>query len=134
MVFDSREAEAHGVRSNQHMSQLLNIITSPDPGVRDSSLDAFCRDASLEQLLDEARALDGFRRECPNLYERVRALFFLYAIHRFHLPVRLAANAAGSVPFEGYNHLLARRFEEAIDVFLAHQREHGISDSIASAL
>src|SRR6185295_14391835 len=68
------------------------------------------------------------------LYERVRALFFLYAIHRFHLPARLPAASRGLVPFDGYNHLLARRFEEAIDVFLAVQRETGASDAISSAL
>ena len=32
--------------------------------------------------------LDAFRRCAENLYERVRTLFFLYAIHRFHLPGR----------------------------------------------
>ena len=32
--------------------------------------------------------LDAFRRRSDNLYERVRALFFLYAIHRFHLPLK----------------------------------------------
>ncbi len=41
-----------------------------------------------------AQALDRFRRASDNLYERVRALFFLYAIHRFHLPLRAAAGSA----------------------------------------
>jgi hypothetical protein len=42
---------------------------------------------TLEELLAECRELDDFRRSCDNLYERVRALFFLYAIHRFHIPL-----------------------------------------------
>mgnify|MGYP003434266561 CR=1 FL=1 len=89
---------------------LLDLITSPDPAQRDRSLDDVCAQAALAELLAECEALDTFRRTSQNLYERVRALFFLYAIHRFHLPTRpelttsqpgsyrvVVANAAGSV-------------------------------------
>jgi hypothetical protein len=113
---------------------LRSIITSEDPAVRDSSLEAFARDASVEQLLAECQDLDEFRRAEGNLYFRVRALFFLYAIHRFHLPLKLPADGRGAIPFEGYNHLLLRRFDEGIDVFLASQAAHGPSDAISSAL
>ena len=116
------------------MSELIRIITAAEPGIRNRSLDAFARDASLDTLLAECRALDAFRRESDNLYERVRALFFLYAIHRFHLPNKQGARHSGPIPFPGYIHLLNRRFEEAIDVFLASQRTHGANDSISSAL
>ena len=50
--------------------------------------------ASAEALLAECAALDAFRRQSDNLYERVRALFFLYAIYRFHLPGKLSARGA----------------------------------------
>ena len=113
---------------------LVNIITSDDPGVRDLSLDSFCRRASIERLLAECDELDRFRRQSENLYERVRALFFLYAIHRFHLPAKPNYPAQGHVPFEGYNHLLSRRFEEAIDSFLAAMKRNGPGDPISSAL
>ena len=113
---------------------LIKIITSDDPKVRDSSLDAFCRDAAVDRLLDECEGLDQFRRRSENLYERVRALFFLYAIHRFHLPAKPGYPTQGHVPFDGYNHLLSRRFEEAIDAFLAEQQKSGPSDPISSAL
>ncbi|HEX8524642.1 MAG TPA: UTP--glucose-1-phosphate uridylyltransferase [Tepidisphaeraceae bacterium] len=116
------------------MSQLLKIITSSDDVVRNVALDVYCRGAGPEVLIAECAALDEFRRTCPNLYERVRALFFLYAIHRFHLPQRLATGARGAVPFDGYNHLLSRRFEEAIEVFLGEMKAHGPSDGISSAL
>ncbi len=115
-------------------SELIGIITSQDPAVRDRALDSFCKDASLEQLLAECQALDEFRRSSENLYERVRALFFLYAIYRFHIPGKPGCPGAGHVPFDGYNKLLSRRFEEAIDVFLASQKQAGPSDSISSAL
>src|SRR5215216_3358755 len=114
-------------------NHLVEIITSADPTVRDRSLDAFCRAATLHELLGECAALDTLRHRSDNLYERVRALFFLYAIHRFHLPHKPGVASRGLVPFEGYTHLLNRRFEEAINVFLAAQA-HGPSDAISSAL
>jgi hypothetical protein len=113
---------------------LSDIITSPDPAVRNRSLDAFCRSASLEELLAESKELEKFRRRSENLYERVRALFFLYAIHRFHLPRKSGMNLRGFIPFQGHTHLLQRRFEEAIKVFLGSQEKQGPSDAISSAL
>ncbi|MEI6297632.1 MAG: UTP--glucose-1-phosphate uridylyltransferase, partial [bacterium] len=123
-------------------SSLVSIITAAEPGVRNQSLDELCQRLSLEQLLAECAELDGFRRESENLYERVRALFFLYAIHRFHIPNKLAtsqaagvgAAAAGLIPFNGFEHLLQRRFEEAIEVFLKVQETSGPSDGLSSAL
>ena len=123
------------------MSRLLPLITSPDPAVRHTALEAVCADLSAADLLAECAALDAFRRRHENLYERVRALFFLYAIHRFYLPARWSGDAAadaqpgrGLVPFAGYTHLLNRRFEEAIDHFLARQAAEGPSDGLSSAL
>ena len=84
--------------------RLASIITAADPAVRDRSLDELCREAPAEHLLAEAADLERFRRRSDNLYERVRALFFLYAIHRFHLPARLPVRrrAAGRrSPFDG---------------------------------
>ena len=116
------------------MSKLLNIITSGEASVRDTALAAACERLSLDELLAECEALDEVRREAENLYERVRALFFLYAVHRFHLPPKLPADRIGRIPFEGHEHLLNRRFFEAIDTFLAAVSEHGAGDSLSSAL
>ena len=113
---------------------LVNIITATDPAIRNQSVDAWCRTASIEGLLAEAAALDAFRRQSENLYERVRALFFLYAIHRFHLPGKPGLRQRGLVPFRGYEQLLQRRFEEAIDIFLSAQEREGPSDGLSSAL
>ena len=77
---------------------LLSIITSTDAAVRNRSLDAACLGLSLDELLDECQQLDTYRRSCDNLYDRVRCLFFLYAIHRFHLPTRLAGRESGRIP------------------------------------
>src|SRR5947208_11990176 len=110
------------------MTHLRTIITATDPVVRDASLDAFCRQASLDDLLAECADLERFRRGADNLYERVRALFFLYALYRFHLPARPELPRAGRVPFDGHRRLLDRRFDEAVQVFLAAQRAHGPGD------
>ena len=114
--------------------KLLTIITSEDPAIRDLPLELVCQSASPEQLLAECADLDAFRRNSDNLYQRVRALFFLYAVHRFVLPNKLDTTAAGLVSFDGYSHLLMRRFDEAIDVFLHALAENGPSDGICSAL
>ena len=98
------------------------------------SKDSFCRKMSLQELLDECRALDRLRRDNDNLYQRVRALFFLYAIHRFHLPLRQGFKVGGHVPYDGYTNLLRRRFEEAINIFLSDQESFGPNDAVSSAL
>jgi len=114
------------------LSSFTRVI-SGDGSQRDLSLDALCAGLSLDALMAECQELDNFRRNCDNLYERVRALFFLYAIHRFHIP-RLAATSPTLIPFAGYENLLKRRFEKAIEVFLATQAEQGASTALSSAL
>ena len=122
------------------MSVLLPVITSQDPAVRHRALENLCAGLSVAELLAECAALDRFRRQSDNLYERVRALLFLYGIHRFHLPPRLPEAASspepgrGLIPFPGFVHLLNRRFEEAIDSFLGVQAAEGPGDGVSSAL
>ncbi|MEN9677654.1 MAG: UTP--glucose-phosphate uridylyltransferase [Verrucomicrobiota bacterium] len=121
------------------MPSLVGLITSTDPAVRNQSIAALCRSASVPDLMEAAGELDAFRRRAENLYERVRALFFLYDLHRFHLPARLATAApadrpAAAIPFKGFEQLLHRRFEEAIETFLAQQQAEGASDGLSSAL
>lgn len=116
------------------MSDLLTIITSDDPGIRNRSLDSACHGLSAARLLAHCEDLERFRRRSDNLYHRVRALFFLYAIHRFHLPLRLSGRETGMIPFAGFEHLLSRRFAEAIDTFLAAQKQNGPTVTLSSAL
>ncbi len=116
------------------MSVLASIITATDAELRNRSLDAFCRAATLETLLSECDALDRLRHTNDSLYERVRALFFLYAVHRFHLQLKPGVASDGLIPFKGYDSLLNRRFEEAIRIFAAAQCANGPSEAISSAL
>lgn len=113
---------------------LVSLITADDSATRDLSLADACAPMDTSALLEECRELDAFRRESGNLYHQVRAIFFLQAIYRYHLPDKLPANASGSIPFEGYEDLLGRHFEEAIDTFLEIQAKDGPSDGISSAL
>ncbi|MEI8382811.1 MAG: UTP--glucose-1-phosphate uridylyltransferase [Planctomycetota bacterium] len=116
------------------MINLLSIITSTELAIRNQSLDTKCQGLSRDQLLSECEQLDRFRRQCDNLYDRVRSLFFLYAIHRFHLPNQLIGRENGHIPFGGYEHMLNRRYPEAIDVFLSRMTHDGPSVSLSSAL
>ncbi len=84
----------------------------------------------------ESEQLERFRSKAGNLYHRVRALFFLYSLHRYHIPEKLphGDGSGARIGFEGYEHFLQRRFEEAIQGFLKSQQEQGSSDAISSAL
>ena len=106
-------------------TDLLQVITSDDHNLRNTPLDRLCANLSKDELLEWCQRLDKFRRESANLYQRVRALFFLYAIYRFHLPPRLKGAETGTIPFHGYEQLLARRFPEAIESFLQLQSSAG---------
>ena len=101
----------------QSRSLLLRIILSKheeddnndnsgnNNNIRNLSLTTALQSLTTYDVLREVQVLDEFRRtrrssssssseeeeeesSTNNLYERVRALFFLYAVHRFHLPER----------------------------------------------
>jgi UDP-N-acetylglucosamine pyrophosphorylase len=116
------------------MSELITIIQSLNPVIKNKSLDEFCKNASLNELLDETTELEQFRKEESNLYKRVRALFFLYAIHRFYISEKTGIGIEGRIPFEAFEHLLKRRFEEAIDLLLKVQEKNGANEGVSSAL
>ena len=115
-------------------TNILEVIQSTDPDIRNRSLESLCDGASQDHLLDMTEELQRFWRENDNLYERVRALFMLSSIYRFHLAPLLADAPHTYVPVEGHRHLLKRRFIESIDAFLETQEREGISDNLASAL
>lgn len=114
--------------------KMIEVISSEQDELRNQSLDQLCAAAGADDLLRACEGLEHFRRTTDNLYFRVRALFFLYAIHRFHLPPLLAGKECGSIPFTGYTRLLGRRFNEAVRDFLSEMAENGPSVTISSAL
>jgi hypothetical protein len=112
--------------------QLVRIITSVTPAERDSSVDEFSRSAATGDLLRESADLDRFWRSNKNLYERVRAQFFLYAIHRFHLQHRADIPKSGVISFEISSLLLKRRFEEAIELLKRATDSGGLNSALSS--
>ncbi|HPL46368.1 MAG: UTP--glucose-1-phosphate uridylyltransferase [Prolixibacteraceae bacterium] len=116
------------------MGKLVDIITSGESEVRDQSIGGFCRNASPEELELECDQLELFRNQNHNLYEKVRALFFLYYIHRFALPFLPQASRKALIPYKAYKHIMNRRFEEGIEILRSVQKAHGLNQGICSAL
>ncbi|MEJ1972359.1 MAG: UTP--glucose-1-phosphate uridylyltransferase, partial [Lacunisphaera sp.] len=113
---------------------IIELITSDDPAVRDQALERWCAGRAVAGLLTACAELEDYRRREANLYQRVRALFFLSAIHRYHLPARPDYPRTGRVPYAGFHFLLERRFEEAIAAFLHEAGQQGANETTSSAL
>ncbi len=112
----------------------IQTITSLDDSIRHRTLESLCDGLSTSGLLHATSELDGFRRQTDNLYHRVRASFFLAAIYRFHLPKTFPETQAGLLSYRAYQHILERRFPEAIDQLLQLQRTEGPTIAVSSAL
>ena len=115
-------------------SRVIALIESADAATRNQAIDQWCKGRSIAELQAACSELDAYRRRETNLYRRVRALFFLATIYRYHLPACANFPRLGRVPFDGFRHLLERRFEEAIAVFDAAQKSAGPSETLSSAL
>ena len=113
---------------------LIETITSADPALRNRSVRDLIAGASTAEILGECAGLEEFRRGADNLYERVRASMFLHAIYRYALQDAPDLPATGLIPFEGFEDLLGRRFEQAIGAFLGAIRRDGPNRALASAL
>ncbi len=116
------------------MNPLIEIILSETPEIRDQSLLHHCENCSTEELLQNCEELEQFWKSTENLYHRVRALFFLYAIHRFVLPPLTESKNYGPIPYNAYQHLLSRRFNEAITAFVQADENPRLNDTISSGL
>ncbi len=115
-------------------SLLVSVITSDDAAIRNQSLSELCSTLSIEELLDQAQELETFRNAEESLYLKVRALFFLQAIHRYYLPARKGFKNRARLSLEAHEYMLERRFEEAIRVLLAEMERDGANDSLSSSL
>ena len=120
--------------SDPSLHPMLATICSDDDAVRNLSLDELCEGASFARLQSDCEVLDAFWRQTGNLYYRVRALFFLSAIHRYHLPKFFDASHVAHIPFASYQHLLERRFTESVDLLLKTWHATGPSELISSSL
>jgi hypothetical protein len=116
------------------VSPVLQTITSDQDAIRNRSLESLCNGIDLDGLIQMAQQLDGHWRGEKNLYQRVRALFFLASLHRYQIPSRLPPQQRGRIGFAAYENLLGRRFVESIDQLLAQQAEEGMHLALSSAL
>jgi hypothetical protein len=114
--------------------RVTDIIEAEAPETRDLAIARWCAGRSTAELLRACGELELYRRRQTNLYCRVRALFFLSAIHRYHLPARPDFPRTGRVPYAGFSRVLERRFEEAITGFLRAQEAQGANETLSSAL
>jgi UTP--glucose-1-phosphate uridylyltransferase len=113
---------------------LIETITSSDPARRDRSVRDLISGASTAEIMEACAALESFRQRAENLYERVRASMFLHAIYRYALQEAPDLTTTGLIPFEGFEDLMERRFEQAISCFRAAMGRDGPNGAITSAL
>ncbi|PJJ58722.1 UTP--glucose-1-phosphate uridylyltransferase [Hymenobacter chitinivorans] len=116
------------------MNIFVETITATEPTKRNRDFYALSRGLSARELLRSLRELDEFRKATPNLYDKVRAILFLYAGFRFFLQETPDVPAVGKIPYHGFEDLLSRRFEQAISTFLRELDQHGPNATLFSAL
>ncbi|MGI4022792.1 MAG: UTP--glucose-1-phosphate uridylyltransferase [Janthinobacterium lividum] len=116
------------------MNVFIETITSTDISKRNHSFFEISRKFSAKELLQSLRELDEFRKTTPSLYDKVRAIQFLYAGFRFILAESKEIPQTGKIPYAGFEDLLARRFEQSIVVFLAELDKNGPNATLLSAL
>ncbi|AHM60321.1 UTP--glucose-1-phosphate uridylyltransferase [Flammeovirgaceae bacterium 311] len=116
------------------MNPFIETITSADIATRNRSFFEISRQLTAKELLGQLRELDDFRKATPNLYDKVRAILFLYAGFRFFLMEAAEVPATGKIAYAGFEDLLARRFEHAITTFLKELDTKGPNATLFSAL
>jgi len=116
------------------MNPFIETITSADPEKRNRSFHSLATALSPPSLLRACEELETYRRQADNLYERVRTTLFLYAAYRFHLMEAPSIPPVGAIPYDGFEDLLARRFEQAIGCFRRATKDQGPNAALFSAL
>ncbi|WP_205500851.1 UTP--glucose-1-phosphate uridylyltransferase [Rufibacter psychrotolerans] len=116
------------------MNPFIQTITSTNPVERNRSFFQMSRTMSSNDLFIALRELDSFRKTTPSLYDKVRAIQFLFAGYRFFLMESAETPPTGKIPYAGFEDLLSRRFEHAIATFLKEIDLHGPNAALFSGL
>ncbi len=116
------------------MNPFIETITSPKAEVRNRSFESLSSGLSSHKLLAGCSDLEQFRHQTTNLYEKVRALFFLSQLYKHSLCETNEIPEIGYLPPAAMKALLAREFENSIQSFLQAGSQSGMNHSIASAL
>ncbi len=116
------------------MNPFIETITSQESELRNRSFFEMANKMSADELLASLLELEKFRHQSKNLYEKVRANIFLYAAYRFILIHNNKLEQTGHILPEGYENLLKRHFEKAIQIFNNEIEQHGHNQNIYSCL
>jgi hypothetical protein len=110
-------------------TSLTDLITNPD--IRHTALEHWYTPRSPEEIHAGLGDLERFRHQTPSLYEKVRALTFLAALHRYALP---QTGPSQPLPYAAIEAIRARRFEQAITLLLnTNQTDPAQSSALAAA-
>ncbi len=127
--------------ANPARSPFIETLLGESPEVFDRPVEALCAGRSHAELLEDCAALEAFWRQTDNLYLRVRALVFLYHLHRFVLGGETGGGDAMDgvgrpcpIPHEAHRALQLRNFAEAIDLLLRHGHAARLNLTLASGL
>lgn len=88
------------------MNPFIETITSTDPAKRNRSFYQISSTYTSSNLLKALLELNQFRKTTPNLYDKVRAILFLYAGFRFSLMKSADIPQTGKIPYHGFENLL----------------------------
>ncbi len=80
------------------MNRIIETIISEKPEIRNRSVEELLEGESTESLLNLARELEVFLKDCGNLYQRVRCCLFIFAIYRFFIPASRTEACPGLMP------------------------------------
>ncbi len=121
-------------KSGPVVNPFVATITSDDPTIRNRAIGDLVGSMTTTALLQAAEELEAFRVRSKNLYERVRASIFPHWLYRYRIQEATDLPSSGTIPFDGFNDLMERRFEQAIAAFRGAIRASGPNGSVASAL
>ncbi len=116
------------------MNVFIETITTSDIHKRNRSFYEMAKQFSAKELLQALKEIEQFRKQTPNLYEKVRAILFLYAGFRYCLLDAPEIPAAGKINYKGFEEILARRFENANTRFWQELEIHGPNATLFSAM
>lgn len=126
----------------QEPSPFIESLLATEAEAFDRPIESIARSRSLEEILGDCEELEVFWKTTDNLYLRVRALIFLYYLHRFAIPRRIEEQDGNPVagleprpiPLEAHRALQARNFAEAIELLLLEGPQARVNLTLSSGL
>ncbi len=107
------------LRISTMSNDFIKTIVSNDELLRNRSINAILQNKNRNHILQLTGELETFRRSSDNLYHKVRASLFLFAIYNFYLQFNKETVQFGKIPFEGIKAAFDRDFEKAINIYLS---------------